>query len=147
MNALVIFDTNYGNTRTIAEAIAEELGEGARAASVSEISREDLTGADLLVVGSPIIGWKPSPGMAEFLDTLVPGQLQGKKAAAFDTRVKLFIHGDAAGKINRALEAAGAEIIEPPGFFYVKGKEGPLFEGEIEKAREWAGLLKAKAGS
>ncbi len=145
MKSLIVYDTNYGHTRRVAEAVADGLG--GRAVATAEVRLEELSGLDLLVAGSPIVGWKPTERMLAFLAGLGRDRLKGVKAAAFDTRVKLFIHGDAAGKINRALEAAGAEIIEPPGFFYVKGKEGPLFEGEIEKAREWAGLLKAKAGS
>ncbi|HOF83891.1 MAG TPA: flavodoxin family protein [Candidatus Aminicenantes bacterium] len=145
MKSLIVYDTNYGHTRRVAEAVADGLG--GRAVATAEVRLEELSGLDLLVAGSPIVGWKPTERMLAFLAELGRDRLKGVKAAAFDTRVKLFIHGDAAGKINRALEAAGAEIIEPPGFFYVKGKEGPLFEGEIEKAREWAGLLKAKAGS
>jgi hypothetical protein len=58
----------------------------------------------------------------------------------------LFIHGDAAEKILRSLEGAGAEIVAEPGLFYVKGKEGPLLDGEIEKAKAWAALLKTKSG-
>ena len=68
------------------------------------------------------------------------------KAAAFDTRVKLFIHGDAAGKISKALAGAGAQMVTEPQAFHVKGKEGPLFEGEIESARAWAEMIKKKAG-
>ena len=68
-------------------------------------------------------------------------RLKGIKAATFDTRVKIFIHGDAAKKISQKLKEAGAEIITEPLAFYVRGKEGPLFEGEKEKAMEWAGTL------
>lgn len=144
MNALVIYDTTFGNTRKIAEAIAETLG--GRAVAVAEAAPGDLGKAGLLVVGSPIIGWKPTEKMIAFLARLEAGQLKSVKAAAFDTRVKLFIHGDAAGKIAHSLEGAGAEIVGSPGLFYVKGKEGPLLDGELDKAREWAATLKISAG-
>lgn len=136
MNALVIFDSNFGNTRKIAEAIAKKLK--TKAVQVSEVSKDQLENLDLLVAGSPIIGWKPSEKMKKFLADLKSGQLKNVKAAAFDTRVKLFIHGDAAGKISKALKNAGAEIIAQPKGFFVKGKEGPLLENELEKALEWA---------
>lgn len=145
MKALVIFDTNFGNTKMIAEAIAKELDNDTKAISVSDFNVKDLEGLELIVVGSPIIGWRPSEKMGKFLDSLTKGQLKGIKAIAFDTRVKLFIHGDAAGKISKKLNEAGAEIIAKPMAFFVKGKEGPLFDGEIEKAMQWAKGLKVKS--
>lgn len=142
MKALVIFDTNFGNTKMIAETIAKELGNDTKAISVSDFNIKDLEGIELFVVGSPIIGWRPSERMGKFLDSLTKDQLKGIKATAFDTRVKLFIHGDAAGKISKKLDEAGAEIIAKPMAFFVKGKEGPLLDGEIEKAIQWAKRLK-----
>jgi len=67
-------------------------------------------------------------------------------AAAFDTRVKLFIHGDAARKLTKALTDAGASIIGGPMAFYVKGSEGPLMDGETERAAAWATDLMATMG-
>lgn len=137
MNSLVIYDSNYGNTKQVAQAVAKELR--TRAIAVSE--KPKLENLDLIVVGSPINGWRPSAKMLEFLASLKENQLAGVKAATFDTRVKLFIHGDAAGKIAKALERAGAQIITNPQPFYVKGKEGDLYEGELEKASEWGRKL------
>jgi flavodoxin len=136
MVARVIFDSTHGNTKTIAEAIAAGLGGGATAQLISGLTAGGLN-ADVLVVGSPIIGWRPSPGMQAFLAGLADGQLRGTRAAAFDTRVRLFIHGDAAGKVSRALERAGAQIVAEPRGFVVTGTEGPLADGEVDKAVAW----------
>jgi flavodoxin len=141
MKALVIYDSNLGNTKLIAETIAGELGEGTRTVSVTEAKAGDLSGLDLLVVGSPIIEWKPTVRMQQFLAGLKPEQLKGIKATAFDTRVKLFTHGDAAKEMAKRLKELGAKIVIPPEPFYVKGKEGPLFEGEVERAKDWAKKL------
>ncbi len=145
MKALVIFDSNFGNTRKIAEVIAKKLK--TKAVQVSKVTKDQMENLDLLIVGSPIIGWKPSEKMEKFLAGLKNGQLKNVKAAAFDTRVKLFIHGDAAGKISKALKNAGAEIIAQPKGFFVKGKEGPLLEGEIEKALEWASVISSSTNA
>jgi flavodoxin len=139
MTSLVLFDSNYGNTKIIAETIAGRLG--AAAVPVAGVTPSSLAGVDLLVVGSPIIGWKPSEKMQGFLAGLADGSLRGVKAAAFDTRVRLFIHGDAARKISHALEQAGARIVARPQGFIVDGREGPLAEGEVEKAAAWAGSI------
>lgn len=144
MKALVVFDSNLGNTKIIAETIAKELGEDAKAISSSDLNIKDLKGIDLIVAGSPIIGWKPSEKMYKFLSDLNRDQLKGIKAASFDTRVKLFIHGDAMNKISEKLKNAGAEIIVKPQAFFVQGKETVLAGGEIEKAAEWAKTIKTK---
>jgi len=144
MKALVIFDTNFGNTKIIAEAIAKELGNDSRSVLVSEFDAKELEGIDLLIVGSPIMGWRPSERMGKFLAGLSKDQLKGIKAATFDTRVKIFFHGDAAKKISQKLKEAGAEIIFDPQAFLVKGKEGPLMDGETAKATEWAKAISSR---
>jgi len=142
MKALVIFDSNFGNTKIIAETISKGLGKDVKVLSVSDFNIRELEGIELLVVGSPIIGWKPSEKMGRFLTGLSSNQLKGLKAATFDTRVKLFISGDASKKIAKGLKKAGAEIVVEPKAFLVKGTKGPLFDGEIEKATEWATSIK-----
>ena len=142
MKALVIFDSNFGNTKIIAEVVAKELGESARVISVSDFKIKDLEGIELLVVGSPINGWRPTKKIENFLANLNTDQLKGIRATSFDTRINFFFHGDAAKKISRKLERAGAQTITPPKGFFVKGAEGPLIEGEIEKAITWAKSIK-----
>lgn len=143
MKALVIFDSIFGNTKKIAETISNELGKDSKMLSVSDFNSKDLEGTNLIVVGSPIIGWKPSEKMGQFLSDLSEGQLKGIKAAVFDTRIKSFISGDALKKISKELIRAGAVVSAKPQAFFVKGKEGPLFEGELNKAIEWAKSIKA----
>lgn len=143
MKAVVLYDTAYGNTRTIAESVASKLGPGAAAVPVDGFDPGTLHPGDLLVVGSPINGWKPTARIAESLADLGRRGLAGVQAAAFDTRVKLFIHGDAARKMTKSLTEAGATIVSGPMAFYVKGSEGPLLEGEAERAAAWAADLAA----
>ena len=143
MKAVVLYDTAYGNTRIIAESVASGLGQGAAAVPVDGFDHRALHPGDLLVVGSPINGWKPTARITETLTELDRHGLTGVKAAAFDTRVKMFMHGDAARKMAKALAAAGAGIIGEPMAFYVKGSEGPLLDGETERAAAWAAGLAA----
>jgi flavodoxin len=147
VKALVVYDSAYGNTRQVAEAIVDALGPlQAEAVSVTEFEASALTEGDLLVVGSPINGWRPTPKITELLAALGDGRLNGVKAAAFDTRVRLFIHGDAARKMTESLKTGGAEIISKPMAFYVKGSEGPLRSGELDKAAAWAADLLKRVG-
>ncbi len=138
MKTLVIYESFCCNTKKIAEEIGSIFIPPAKVISVEEIHPDTLKHADFVVVGSPIFGWQPSERTSQFLSSLQEDTLAGKKAASFDTRVKLFIHGEAAIKIASALKKAGAQIVGKPGAFFVKGKEGPMIDGEIEKAKEWA---------
>lgn len=147
MKALVVYDSAFGNTQAVAEAVVGSLGPlQATAVPVAEFNAPELGPGDLLVVGSPINGWRPTPKITELLSALGKGRLDGVKAAAFDTRVRLFIHGDAAKKITESLKAGGAEIVSKPMAFYVKGSEGPLRSGELEKAAAWAKDLLKRVG-
>jgi flavodoxin len=150
MNALVIFDSdpsdaNSGTTDLIADAIADaiaaELGEGTAAVSVVGLDADSLTGVDLLVVGCPVTGRRPSPRMRSFLAKLSHGTLRGVRAAAFDTRVRIVLPGDAAGRISHTLASAGAHIAAAPRGFIVEGRSGSLVAGEVDRAREWAGAI------
>jgi flavodoxin len=147
VKALVVYDSAYGNTRQVAEAIVDGLGPlHAQAVPVAEFKAPALSEGDLLVVGSPINGWRPTPKITELLSALGGGRLSGVKAAAFDTRVRLFIHGDAAKRMTESLKTGGAEIISKPMAFYVKGSEGPLRSGELDKAAAWAADLLKRVG-
>jgi flavodoxin len=141
MNVLIIFDSNFGNTKKLAETIAEKFGMDTRVLHVSDYNARELKDVKLIIVGSPVNGWRPTDKIRNFLAGFSEGQLKGIKAASFDTKMKSFIAGDASKKISRKLKKAGAEIIVEPQSFIVKGSKGPLFEGEIEKAERWAALI------
>lgn len=144
MRASVVYDSAYGNTKAVADAVVQGLKPlRAAAVAVADFDPATLSAGDLLVLGSPINGWRPTPKITELLTRLGNGQLRGINAAAFDTRVRFFIHGDAARKMTKLLKEAGATIISDPAPFYVRGTEGPLRSGELEKAASWAKTLDA----
>lgn len=138
MKSLVIYDSFFGNTKLLAETIGKELGSDTKVMHVTDFKKEDMRGVGLLVVGSPILGWRPSENISAFLMSFGKDQLKGIKVATFDTRVKSFIHGDATKKMSEMLSKLGAEVIVEPNWFIVMGKEGPLADGELERAKEWA---------
>lgn len=141
MRVTVVYDSVYGNTEKVAKAIGAAISGEVRVAKVGEVSASGLQDADLLVLGSPTLGGRPTEPMQGFLASLSEAQLKGKKAAAFDTRyagrfVKVF--GFAAEKMSESLTAKGATLVAPPQPFIVTGKKGPLKEGELERAASWA---------
>jgi flavodoxin len=144
MKTLIVCDSNFGNTKLVALEIAKSIGDGAKVISTKDFRESDLKDVDLLVFGSPITGWRPTETTLTVLDGLKGKLKKDLKFATFDTRVKLFIHGDAKEKMAEMLRAAGGKRIFESQAFYVKGKQGPLFPGELEKAAKWAKLIKSK---
>jgi flavodoxin I len=151
MKALVVYDSAYGNTARVARAIRERLD--ADLALASEATTHDLEGIELLIVGSPTQGGRPTEPVQTFLDELP--DLHGLRVAAFDTRLDkqdrsqgikflMGIIGFAAEKEAKSLRRKGGHVVGNPAGFVVTGKEGPLAEHELERAGSWAGQLAAQ---
>jgi flavodoxin I len=154
VKALIIYDSFFGNTEQIAQAIGRGLGssEEIQTLRVGMVNTEQLTGVELLIVGSPTRGFRPSPAISKLLKGIPKYGLKGILVAAFDTRfteeeikssAKILpfmvnIFGYAAEPIAEQLEKKGGELIVPAEGFYVRGTEGPLLEGELSRAEEWA---------
>lgn len=136
MSILVVYDSGFGNTKKVAEAVAEKIK--GKAKQVDDVVESDLSDIDVLIVGSPINAWRPTKKVSSFLSDLKKMSLKDVKGAAFDTRIKTRFSGDAATRIARKMTEAGINIIGQPAGFYVKNNEGPLVEGEIDRAIDWA---------
>ncbi len=147
MKALVVYDSVFGNTEKIAQAVGEALG--APVVQVKAVQAEQLTGVELLVVGSPTRQFNATPDMMAWLNGLAEDALKGARAAAFDTRIDaktigfflfrwLVASNYAVKRLEAALARKGAALAAPGGGFFVKASEGPLVEGELERAATWA---------
>jgi hypothetical protein len=167
MKAVVVYESLWGNTAAIASAIAEGIGPDARALSTAQATGEVIADAELIVAGSPVLGFKlptdkmrqgalnnpggrpprpadlSHPSMRSWLEGLPAGH---GSAAAFDTQVR-GPFGKAAPAIAEALEKAGYTPVAEPAGVIVTGKFGPLKKGELERARLWGGGLAAAAAS
>lgn len=141
MNALVVYDSQYGNTERIARSIGDAMRRFGQV-QVIRVGEEslDLTGVDALVIGCPTQGWRPTQAMQTLLQTLTPGRTKGIAIACFDTRFKKprWLTGSAASNMARKLSDAGMTVATPPESFFVAGTEGPLLTGETERAATWA---------
>ena len=144
MRALVDYDSQFGNTAKVAQTIGEALGDGAdvTVARVGDVQPGQLSGVDLLIVGSPTHGGWFTEAIKGWLDQLPAAALPGIRAAVFDTRTPPTIlsrtFGFAAPRIAKRLEKTGAMLVGEPGGFIVEGIKGPLKEGELERAAGWA---------
>ena len=152
MKALVIYDSFFGNTEKVAQAIAKGLGSEHELAvmRVGAVGPEHLSGLGLLITGSPTRAFHATPAMMKLINGLPKNSLKGVTVAAFDTRivledinsrflnvmVKLFGYA-AQPMLNKLLAKGGRKALPAEGFF-VTGTEGPLKEGELERAEAWA---------
>jgi flavodoxin len=146
MNAVVVYDSQFGNTERVAKAIARALGEygQVQAIRVGTMHPADPQQVDLLILGSPTQGWRPTQAMQDFAAQLdVSNITGGLSIACFDTRFHKpgWLTGSAAKQIASKLRGAGATLLVPPESFFVEGTQGPLEAGEIERAAKWATLL------
>lgn len=165
MKAVVVYESMFGSTREVAEAIGEGLSSMASVAvvNVNHAEPASFEGADLLVVGGPThvhglsrpesrveaVEWTrdgstrglqlepeaPGIGIREWLPTLA---LTSGSFAAFDTRADFprLLSGAASVAIDRGLRKAGLRHVVPPASFLVTAA-GRVEEGEIERARAW----------
>jgi len=154
VKALVVYDSVFGNTEKVAQAIGKALEAQAEVSvlKVGDVPPEFWTGLDALIVGSPTRAFTATPATKKLLSGIPRQGLQGVRVAAFDTRVevetapgilkvmvKLF--GYAAEPLAAKLRKKGGQQALPPAGFVVGGTEGPLGEGELERAASWAGQI------
>ena len=156
MKAVVVYESLWGNTATIARAIAEGIGPDAKALTTDAASPATIAEADLIVAGAPVLGFSLAsdkirdsvaqseagapappdlahPSLRSWLEALPGGH---GPSAAFETRIWWSPRG-ATGDIETRLERAGYPRVAKAQKFVVKDKYGPLREGEVERARRW----------
>ncbi|MFL5913527.1 MAG: flavodoxin family protein [Gaiellaceae bacterium] len=167
MRALVVYESIFGNTRLVAEAVAAGLS-SALDVDVVEVAAAPASfdGVELVVVGGPTHAFGMSRqrtredgrrqgaesghevtstgiGLREWLEAV---RGTGTAAAAFDTRVaKPRLPGSAARGADKRLRSRGFRPVARPESFWVSGTFGPLRDGEVERAHRWGEQLAAAA--
>jgi flavodoxin len=157
MSAIVVFDSLYGNTERLAEAIGDALESVGPVSvlSISDVPPDAV--ADLWVFGGPTQNHGMSRPLATFVDHVHRGTLRGVPVATFDTRYEQarLLTGSAAKSAASHLRRTGCRLIAPPESFFVErgptppegGNPNPssvhLAEGELKRARAWGVRLAA----
>ena len=166
MRALVVYESLWGNTEKVARAVADTLARVGKVDVVdSDSAPASVAGYDLVVVGGPTHAFSmtraatraeavtshsaphaPDRGIREWLDGL-DSRASSIPAVAFDTRVdKPRLPGSAAKSARHELRSLGFDTSVKPETFRVHGYEGPLLDGELGRARAWAGEVIASLG-
>jgi flavodoxin len=150
MNTLVVYFSKFGNTQKLAEAIAERLKSNGivRTISCDDLTVSDLEDIKLVIMGSPTHNMNLPKTVKPVINNLPKRILSGKQVAAFDTSYKmswLLNRFTASKRLARKLRKLGGKLILPPEIFHVMEREGPLYEGEIERAQNWAGSIQEQA--
>lgn len=156
--ALVVYESMFGNSEQVARAVAAGLGE------VLEVDLAEVThapadpgGYSIVVVGGPTHAFSMSrattrrdareqgathgsvgEGLREWLASL-PAQDLHPWFASFDTRVTRVrrLPGSAARSAARSARRHGLREVVAPESFFVEDVDGPLADGELERAHAW----------
>ena len=167
MKIVVVYESMFGNTKTIGEAIAEGLREAGEVevGTVDDLSPDEARDATLIIAGGPTQARhmaRPNarqsaaknhafdkygpvlPGRESLRGWLERISAGGGLAAAFDTRFDkpTLLTGSAAKEIARELSRKGYTVIGAQSFF-VQTTGGPLADGERERAVAWGRELAA----
>lgn len=152
MKALVVYDSFFGNAEKVALAMGQALGspEEVTVLRVDAVRPEVFAGIGALIVGSPTRLFRPTRAIAQMLKALPAETLRGVRVAGFDTRIQMEdinsgllravvrVLGHASKPIADRLQQKGGNLVLAPEGFGVKDSEGPLKDGELERAAAWA---------
>lgn len=165
MKAWVVYESAFGNTRQLAEAVARGLGD-AEVINAEGACFDRLRDLDLLVLGGPTHAFSMSRsatrrearaqggtqateayGMREFIANLPPRV--DVRVATFDTRIfkARRFPGSAARSAAHALRRHHHATVLCEESFYVEDTSGPLIEGELDRARQWGSALRTRMSS
>jgi hypothetical protein len=159
MKALVVYESMWGNTREIAEAVASGLARHVEVTTVDVATAPPTLSDDieLVVAGGPTHAYSLSNpasrrkhaqegaplarvdlGLREWLDQL-PSAVDAPSFALFDTRLGIArpVPSSAARKAAKIVAERGYPLVSEPHSFYVHGHNGPLAHGERGRAALW----------
>jgi flavodoxin len=152
---LIVYFSKFGNTKIVAEKIAQTVTEmlgsavSIRLISSDELVVSDLSDTDLVIMGAPTHNMNLPKSVRPIIEGLPRKSLMGIPFAAFDTSYKMswwLNYFTAAKRLARKLRKLGGKRLVPPETFHVIEREGPLYRGELERAENWTKSILGAAG-
>lgn len=158
MRAIVLYHSLYGNTRSVAESLAEglrEAGVDTDCMSIDKVEMDQLSNYDFIAIGSPTHILRPSKEMKAFLKELKSIDLRGKRGFGFDTRNESgmnkrswsILENSAARGIEKVLKRMGVDIIRSRESALVIGEEGPLEPGFTDTFKQLGSEMGTQLGT
>ena len=155
MKIVILFDSYFGNTEKVASYIKDGLDPSGELIlnRFNNASQDILKNADILILGSPTRAFRPTKSAMDFIKNMPSNSLKGIKTASFDTRMDLKdvdskflrfmagLFGYAAEPLQKMMIKKGSTAAAEPEGFFVKGNEGPMYDGELERASSWAASI------
>jgi flavorubredoxin len=146
--AIIIYESVFGNTRQVAEAIAAGMKEGGMEVTLHEVKAVDtgtLKDYDAVLVGSPNHVGGATIAMRRFIGKLGKLKLDGKWVTAFDTYGGS-AHAQALKQMTDSLakSAPGMKLVIPGLSAKVTGMKGPLADRELPRSQEFGKSLADK---
>ena len=150
--SVIVYYSRFGHTQRIAQAVGDVLSSAgeAQVLPVDQVTAASLEGVNLVVMGSPTHRMRMPKEVQPLFDALPRRALRGAAVAAFDTSYhtsRFLAHFTAAKTLAHKLRRLGGKPAAPPQTFFMAAREGPLEDGEIERAKVWAGTLLAQLPS
>ena len=140
--AIITYESKYGNTKLVAEAIAEGMREvsGVETTLIEfrEVDLDKLIEFDVILVGSPNHIGRATRSIRKFIDKLGKLNLEGKPIAVFDTYIGKDFE-KAVKKMEKQIseKVSGLKLVAPGLSIKVEGMKGPITEGELPKCKEF----------
>ena len=140
--AIIIYESKYGNTRQVAELIAEGMrqvrGTEVTLSEVGQVDLNNLVTFDAYLIGSPNHMGGPTGSIKRLIDQLNKLKLENKKIAVFDTYMSKDFEKAIKKMEKQIVEKLSGLVISVPGLSVrVDGMKGPITEGESIKCREF----------
>jgi flavorubredoxin len=149
MKVFILYDSKYGNTKTVAENILEDLKQvediEVDISYIKNIDPHNITSYDALILGAPNHMASPSRAMKSFIEKLAKLNVNAKSVAVFGTysgRTRLTDR--AVKKMEKIVEKTlpNLKLLSPSLSVRVKGVTGPVADGELSKCQEFGRGLK-----
>jgi flavodoxin len=146
---LVVYETKWGNTKSVAESIVKGIQDvSGMETSINrrdDVKLDSIDTFDALVIGSPNHVGGATASMKKFINTLGSMSLKKKFIAFFDT----YLGKDYEKAVKKMEKQATdkiswAELITPGLSIMVAGMKGPIAEGELPKCLEFGSRIAAR---
>ncbi len=145
-NALIVYDSKFGNTKRLAEEIAagiQEAGEiQCKVENIKDLDRGEAASFEAVLFGCPVHVMRATRGIIGAIKKVAKDGLDGKLVTTFETYM-----GNHNGKALRKMEelltkkTPEARLVTPGFSALVDGYEGPLNEEDAARGKEFGKMI------